>query len=109
VLLFGPRAGKSHLAAAIGLALVENGWHVLFTHIANSSSASKSRAAILASKAQSQRSTSIIPGRLQIGTPGRHRRNPQAREGNDDHPPINVLKVFFGSGDDGPATGEAIT
>src|SRR5580700_2154268 len=24
-------AGKSHLAAAIGLALVENGWRVLFT------------------------------------------------------------------------------
>ena len=29
--LFGrPAAGKSHLAAAIGLALVENGWRVLF-------------------------------------------------------------------------------
>ncbi len=32
VLLFGPPgAGKSHLAAAIGLSLVENGWRVLFT------------------------------------------------------------------------------
>jgi DNA replication protein DnaC len=32
VLLFGPPgADKSHLAAAIGLALVENGWRVLFT------------------------------------------------------------------------------
>ncbi len=31
VLLFGPPGGKSHLAAAIGLALVENGWRVLFT------------------------------------------------------------------------------
>jgi len=31
VLLFGPPgAGKSHLAAAIGLALVESGWRVLF-------------------------------------------------------------------------------
>jgi DNA replication protein DnaC len=40
LLLFGPRhaegvlsarrGGKSHLAAAIGLALVENGWRVLF-------------------------------------------------------------------------------
>ena len=30
--LFGPPGGgKSHLAAAIGLALVENGWRVLFT------------------------------------------------------------------------------
>ncbi len=32
LLLFGPSGGgKSHLAAAIGLALVENGWKVLFT------------------------------------------------------------------------------
>ena len=31
VLLFGPPgAGKSHLSAALGLALVENGWRVLF-------------------------------------------------------------------------------
>jgi len=32
VLLFGPSGGgKSHLSAALGLALVENGWRVLFT------------------------------------------------------------------------------
>jgi DNA replication protein DnaC len=32
LLAFGPPgAGKSHLAAALGLALVENGWRVLFT------------------------------------------------------------------------------
>jgi len=32
LLLFGPPGGgKSHLAAALGLALVENGWKVLFT------------------------------------------------------------------------------
>lgn len=32
VLMFGPPGGgKSHLAAAIGLALTENGWRVLFT------------------------------------------------------------------------------
>jgi DNA replication protein DnaC len=32
VLLFGPPGGgKRHLAAALGLALVENGWRVLFT------------------------------------------------------------------------------
>ncbi len=32
LLLFGPPGGgKSHLAAAIGLALVENGWRVAFT------------------------------------------------------------------------------
>ena len=31
LLLFGPPGGgKSHLAAAIGLALIENGWRVLF-------------------------------------------------------------------------------
>ena len=31
ILLFGPPGGgKSHLAAALGLALVENGWRVLF-------------------------------------------------------------------------------
>ena len=30
--MFGPPGGgKSHLAAALGLALVENGWRVLFT------------------------------------------------------------------------------
>ncbi len=32
ILIFGPPGGgKSHLAAAIGLALIENGWRVLFT------------------------------------------------------------------------------
>lgn len=32
ILLFGPPGGgKSHLAAAIGLALIEKGWRVLFT------------------------------------------------------------------------------
>lgn len=32
ILLFGPPGGgKSHLAAAIGLALIENGWRVLIT------------------------------------------------------------------------------
>lgn len=32
LLLFGPPGGgKSHLAAAIGLALIENGWRVMFT------------------------------------------------------------------------------
>jgi DNA replication protein DnaC len=32
ILVFGPPgAGKSHLAAALGLALVANGWRVLFT------------------------------------------------------------------------------
>ncbi|PQV56900.1 DNA replication protein DnaC [Defluviimonas denitrificans] len=32
VLMFGPPGGgKSHLAAAIGLALIENGWRVMFT------------------------------------------------------------------------------
>jgi DNA replication protein DnaC len=32
LILFGPRGGgKSHLAAAIGLALIENGWRALFT------------------------------------------------------------------------------
>jgi len=32
LILFGPPgAGKSHLAAALGLALVEHGWRVLFT------------------------------------------------------------------------------
>ncbi len=32
ILMFGSPGGKkSHLAAAIGLALIENGWRVLFT------------------------------------------------------------------------------
>ncbi|MHC4055846.1 ATP-binding protein, partial [Bradyrhizobium sp. 25ACV] len=32
LILFGPPGGgKSHLAAAIGLQLVQNGWRVLFT------------------------------------------------------------------------------
>jgi DNA replication protein DnaC len=32
ILLFGPPGGgNSHLSAALGLALVENGWRVLFT------------------------------------------------------------------------------
>jgi DNA replication protein DnaC len=34
LLIFGPPGGgKSHLAAALGLALVENGWRVLFTRL----------------------------------------------------------------------------
>ena len=31
ILLGGPGGGKTHLASAIGMALVENGWRVLFT------------------------------------------------------------------------------
>lgn len=31
LLFFGGPGGKSHLAAALGLALIENGWRVLFT------------------------------------------------------------------------------
>ena len=31
ILLGGPGGGKTHLASAIGLALVENGWRVMFT------------------------------------------------------------------------------
>ncbi len=31
ILLGGPGGGKSHLSSAIGLALVENGWRVMFT------------------------------------------------------------------------------
>ena len=31
ILLGGPGGGKTHLASAIGLALIENGWRVLFT------------------------------------------------------------------------------
>ena len=30
ILIGGPGGGKTHLASAIGLALVENGWRVLF-------------------------------------------------------------------------------
>jgi DNA replication protein DnaC len=35
ILIGGPGGGKSHLASAIGLALVENGWRVLFTRTAD--------------------------------------------------------------------------
>jgi DNA replication protein DnaC len=36
ILLFGPPGGgKSHLCAALGLALVENGWRVLFARTAD--------------------------------------------------------------------------
>ena len=46
LLLFGPPGGgKSHLSAAIGLALVENGWRVLFTARPTSSSGSRSHGA----------------------------------------------------------------
>ena len=31
ILIGGPGGGKTHMASAIGLALVENGWRVLFT------------------------------------------------------------------------------
>jgi len=42
LLLFGPPgAGKSHLAAAIGLALVENGWRVLFMRTSDATSADR--------------------------------------------------------------------
>jgi DNA replication protein DnaC len=35
ILLGGPGGGKTHLASAIGLALVENGWRVLFARTSN--------------------------------------------------------------------------
>ena len=61
ILLFGPPGvGKSHLGSAIGLALVQNGYRVLFTRTTDltwSRSCSR-RAAISPSKAPSRSSTS---------------------------------------------------
>ena len=54
MLLFGPPGGgKSHLAAAIGLALIENGWRVLFT-----------RTTDLVQKLQAARRDLILPATL---------------------------------------------
>ena len=60
--LFGPPGGgKSHLAAALGLALIEKGWRVLFTRTTTSSRNFRSRAAISSSsKPRSPSSTNII-------------------------------------------------
>jgi DNA replication protein len=61
LLLFGPPGGgKSHLAAALGLALVENGWRVLFTRPPISSSGCKLPAASSLSKPLLPSSTNSI-------------------------------------------------
>ena len=61
LILFGPPgSGKSHLAAAIGLALVENGWRVLFTRTTDLVQKLRSPAANSPSKRPLPSSTSII-------------------------------------------------
>jgi energy-coupling factor transporter ATP-binding protein EcfA2 len=70
LLLFGPPgAGKSHLAAAIGLALVDNGWRVLFMR------------------------TSELVQRLQIARRelGLEKRDRQARQVSPAHPRLHRL------------------
>jgi DNA replication protein DnaC len=62
LLLFGPPGGgKSHLAAAIGLALIENGWRVLFTRTTDLAASSTSRAPSTASIASISSSWTILP------------------------------------------------
>ena len=59
LLLFGPPGGgKSHLAAAIGLGLIENGWRVLFTRTTDLVQSSRSPGANSRSKPPSPGSTS---------------------------------------------------
>jgi len=61
LILFGsPGSGKSHLAAAIGLALVENGWRVLFARTTDLVQKLRSPAANSPSKRPLPSSTSII-------------------------------------------------
>ena len=61
LLLFGPPGGgKSHLAAAIGLALVENGWRVLFMRTSDLVQRLQIARPELALEARSPSSTSII-------------------------------------------------
>jgi DNA replication protein DnaC len=60
LLLFGPPGGgKSHLAAAIGLALVDNGWRVLFMRTSDLVQRLQIAAANSPSKARLPSSTSI--------------------------------------------------
>ena len=61
LILFGPPgSGKSHLAAAIGLALVENGWRVLFARTTDLVQKLRSPTANSPSKRPLPSSTSII-------------------------------------------------
>jgi DNA replication protein len=61
LLCFGPPGGgKSHLAAALGMALIEKGWRVLFTRTTDLVQNSRSRAAISCSKRRLPNSTNII-------------------------------------------------
>ena len=60
VLIFGPPGGgKSHLSAALGLALVENGWRVLFARTTDLVQRLQVRDASWRSKAPSASSTAM--------------------------------------------------
>ena len=80
LLLFGPPGGgKSHLASAIGLALVEKGWRVLFTRTSDLVQKTAGRAPRARPRGGHPASRSLSPadlGRSRLRRPRIRRRPP---------------------------------
>ena len=61
LLIGGPGGGKTHLAAAIGLALVENGWRVLFARTSDLVQTTPGRAPRTGARSRHQPARSLPP------------------------------------------------
>src|SRR6516165_2294757 len=87
LLIFGPPGGgKSHLSAAIGLALVENGWRVLFartTDLVQRLQAARRELALEAAIAKLDRPVRTDRGALRAALDAHHIQSAVRRMGTD--------------------------